>query len=141
MVDSLGADYVIDYTVEDIASTSRRYDLLLDIGGNRSLSHLRGVLADTGTLVIVGGEDGGRWLGGTDRLLRALLLSPFVRHDLRTFIASTKREDLLDLKRLIEDGSVVPVVDREYSLSEAPDAIRHLHEGKVRGKAVITISR
>jgi NADPH:quinone reductase-like Zn-dependent oxidoreductase len=141
LVRSLGAEDVIDYQREDIAEGSRRYDLVLDIGGNRSLSKLRSVLSDHGTLVIVGGEEGGKWLGGADRSARALLLSPWVRHNLRAFVATSKGDDLLYLKELIEDGKIAPIVDREYSLSEAPDAIRHMQEGRPRGKTVITVSR
>jgi NADPH:quinone reductase-like Zn-dependent oxidoreductase len=85
MVRSLGADHVIDYTREDFAEGEQRYDVILDIGGNASLSRLRRALAPKGTLVIAGGETGGRWLGGTDRQLRALLLSRFIDQKLTTF--------------------------------------------------------
>src|ERR671910_3422828 len=78
MVRSIGADHVIDYTREDFAEGDQRYDLILDIGGNSTLARLRRALTPQGTLVIVGGEGGGRWLGGTDRQLRAMMLSPFV---------------------------------------------------------------
>ena len=139
MVRSIGADYVIDYTRDGIAQAHQRYDVILDIAGNRSLSHLRRALTPRGILVIAGGEGGGRWIGGTDRQIRALLLSPFVRHKLRTFISTAPQEELLFLKELIEAGKVAPVVDRTYSLSEAPDAIRYLEEGHARGKVVITI--
>ena len=87
LVRSLGADHVIDYTREDFAEGEQRYDLILDIGGNASLSRLRRALTPNGTLVIVGGETGGRWLGGTDRQIRALVLSPFVGQKLGTFIS------------------------------------------------------
>ena len=87
MVRSIGADHVIDYTREDFAEGERRYDLILDIGGNSSLARLRRALTPEGTLVIVGGEGGGRWLGGTDRQLRATMLSPFVGQKLGTFVA------------------------------------------------------
>src|SRR5215204_6204377 len=86
LVRSIGADHVIDYTREDFAEGEQRYDLILDIGGNSSLSRLRRALASRGTLVITGGEGGGRWLGGTDRQIRALLLSPFVSQKLGTFV-------------------------------------------------------
>jgi NADPH:quinone reductase-like Zn-dependent oxidoreductase len=84
IVRSIGADHVIDYTREDFAAQRRRYHVILDVGGNSSLSGLRRALTPKGTLVIVGGETGGRWLGGTDRHVRALLLSPFVGQRLRT---------------------------------------------------------
>jgi NADPH:quinone reductase-like Zn-dependent oxidoreductase len=139
MVRSLGADHVIDYTRDDFAAGEQRYDVILDIGGNSSLSRLRRALAPKGTLVIAGGETGGRWLGGTDRQLRALLLSRFVDQKLRTFICSENHEDMLVLKELIEAGKVTPVIDRTYPLTEAPQAIRYLEQGHARGKLVITI--
>ncbi len=139
LVRSLGADHVLDYTREDFAGTGQRYDLILDIGGNSSLSRLLRALTPTGTLVIVGGETGGRWLGGADRQLRALLLSPFVGQTLAAFVASANRADLLELTELIEAGKVTPVLDRTYPLNEAPKAIRYLEEGHARGKVVITI--
>src|SRR6266536_920360 len=118
MVRSLGADHVIDYTRDDFAEGEQRYDVILDIGGNSSLSRLRRALAPKGTLVIVGGETGGRWLGGTDRQLRALLLSRFVGQKLGTFISSENHEDMLVLKELIEAGKIAPVIDRTYPLTE-----------------------
>jgi NADPH:quinone reductase-like Zn-dependent oxidoreductase len=139
MVRSIGADHVIDYTQEDFAEGDQRYDLILDIGGNSSLSRLRRALAPQGTLVIVGGEGGGRWLGGTDRQIRALVLSPFVSQKLGTFVNKENHEDLLVLGELIESGKVTPVIDRTYPLSEVPEAIRYLEEGHARGKVVITV--
>jgi len=137
LVRSLGADHVIDYAREDFADGERRYDVILDIGGNSSLRRLRRALAPKGTLVITGGESGGRWLGGTDRQLRALLLSRFVDQKLTAFIAKEGSGDLLVLKELIEAGKVTPVIDRTYPLREAPEAIRYLEEGRARGKIVI----
>jgi NADPH:quinone reductase-like Zn-dependent oxidoreductase len=139
LVRSLGADHVIDYMRDDFAAGKQRYDVILDIGGNASLSRLRSVLSPTGTLVIAGGETGGRWLGGSDRQIRAVLLSRFVGQTLRTFINSENHEDLIVLTGLIESGQVTPVIDRRYPLAEAPKAIRYLLEGHARGKVVITI--
>jgi NADPH:quinone reductase-like Zn-dependent oxidoreductase len=139
MVRSLGADHVIDYTREDFAEGEQRYDVILDIGGNASLSRLRRALTPKGTLVIAGGETGGRWLGGTDRQLRALLLSRFIDQKLTTFVSRGNREDLIALKELIESGKITPVIDRTYPLTEAPKAIRHLEQGHARGKVVITV--
>ena len=139
LVRSIGADEVIDYTREDFADGRRRWDLILDTAGNRALSHLRRALAPQGTLVIVGGEEGGKWLAGTDRQLRAALLSPFVSQKLRSFIAAARQEDLEYLKELIEAGKVTPVMDRAYPLDEAAEAIRHLREGHPRGKIVLTV--
>ena len=139
LVRSIGADDVIDYTRDDFAETGERYDVVLDIAGNRSVSHLRRALVRRGTLVIVGGEGGGRWFGGIDRQLRASMLSPFVSQKLGTFVAKANGEDLLVLKELIEAGKVTPVIDKAYPLSEVPEAIRHLQEGHARGKVVITM--
>ncbi len=139
LVRSIGADEVIDYTRDDFAEAGPRYDLILDTAGNRSVSHLRRALAPRGTLVIVGGEGGGRWFGGIDRQLRASLQSLFVGQKLGTFVAKAKAEDLVVLKELIEAGKLTPVIDTTYPLSEVPEAIRHLEEGHARGKVVITV--
>jgi NADPH:quinone reductase-like Zn-dependent oxidoreductase len=137
LVRSLGADHVIDYTRADITGDGKRYDVVLDIGGNRPLSRLRRVLTRDGTLVIVGGEAGGRWTGGIHRQLGAMVLSRFVRQRLGTFIAKPNRADLDELRVLIEAGSVTPVVDRVITLDLVPDAIRDLTAGRVRGKVII----
>jgi NADPH:quinone reductase-like Zn-dependent oxidoreductase len=140
LVRSIGADEVIDYTREDVADGARHWDLIVDTAGRRSLSHLRRALAPRGTLVIVGGEGGGRWLGGFDRqILRAPAVSAFSRQRLRPLVAKERSEDLLALKELIEAGKVTPVVDRTYPLREAPEAIRYLEEGHARGKVVIRV--
>ena len=139
-VRSIGADHVVDYTREDIAGGGQRYDVVLDIGGNRSLTQLRRALTAHGTLVIVGGETGGRWLGGADRQLRAIALSPFVGQKLGTFICSENARDLAELTKLIEAKKVTAVVDRTYPLSEVPAAIRRLQEGRAEGKLVINVA-
>jgi NADPH:quinone reductase-like Zn-dependent oxidoreductase len=138
LVRSLGADHVIDYGAGDISTGNRRYDLVLDIGGNRSLTTLRRMVTARGTLVIVGGEGGGRWFG-IGRQLRAIALSPFVRQRLVTFIASENSNDLDTLRTMIEAGAVTPAVDRVCSLPEIPDAMRDLEAGRVRGKVVAAI--
>jgi NADPH:quinone reductase-like Zn-dependent oxidoreductase len=139
LVRSMGADHVIDYTRDDFAEGKQRYDVILDIGGNPSLSRLRRALTPKGTLVFVGGEEGGRWTGGMDRQLRALLLSPFVGQKLRAFVNKENREDMLVLKELIETGRVTPAIDRRYPLAEVPKAIRYMEEGHAQGKVVITV--
>lgn len=139
MVRSIGADQVIDYTHHDFAEGNQRYDLILDIGGNSTLASLRRSLTATGTLVIVGGEGGGRWFGGIDRQLRAMALSPFVAQKLGTFISSQNGEGLNHLKDLIESGKVTPVVDRAYPLAEVAEAIRYLLDGHAQGKVVISM--
>ncbi|MEJ7841922.1 MAG: NAD(P)-dependent alcohol dehydrogenase, partial [Rubrobacter sp.] len=122
MVRSIGADHVIDYTREDFADSSRRWDVILDIGGSSALRRVRRVLTPQGTLVIVGGEGGGRWLGVVNRLLRAHLLFPLVRQKLGTFISSENQEDMMILREFIESGKVTPVIDRTYPLAEVPEA-------------------
>ena len=113
--------------------------MILDIGGNRRLSHLRRALTRRGRLVIVGGETDGRWLGGVDRQVRALLLSPFVSQTLGTFVASENAKDLMALRELIDSGQLAPAIDRSYPLSEVAAAIRYLLDGRARGKLVITV--
>ena len=139
LVRSLGADHVVDYTRDDFAGGDRRYDVIIDIGGNAGLSRLRRALTPAGTAVITGGETGGRWLGGYDRQLRATLLSPFVSQRLTTFVNSEALDDLVALTELIEAGHVVPAVDRSFPLAEAAEAIRYVEEGHARGKVVVTV--
>jgi NADPH:quinone reductase-like Zn-dependent oxidoreductase len=138
LVRSLGADHVIDYTVQDIDG-GQRYDLILDIGGHRPLRTLRRALAPHGRLLIVGSETGGRWLGGVDRQVRAMLLSPFVGQKLGTFMCSENADDLVVLTDLIEAGRVRPVVDRAFPLDEVRAAIRYMQDGRARGKVVVTV--
>jgi NADPH:quinone reductase-like Zn-dependent oxidoreductase len=140
LVRSIGADDVIDYTRDDFPDGSRRWDVILDTAGRRPLSKLRRALTPKGTLVIVGGDGGGRWTGGFFRgMLRAPLVSLFVGQKLGGLNSIVKQEDLVALKALIEAGKVTPVIDRTYPLVEAPDAIRYLAEGHARGKIVITV--
>ncbi|HET9723840.1 MAG TPA: NAD(P)-dependent alcohol dehydrogenase [Actinomycetota bacterium] len=141
LVRSIGADDVIDYTREDLGDGTGRYDVIVDTAGRRPLSQLRRALAPRGTLVIVGGDGGGRWLGGFDRqIVRAPILSLFSGQTLRGLISKETREDLERLTELIDAGQVVPVVDRTYPLHEAPDAIRYLAEGHPTGKIAICVT-
>jgi NADPH:quinone reductase-like Zn-dependent oxidoreductase len=140
LVHSIGADRAIDYTHEDFTRNEQRYDLILDTGGNRTLSELRSALTPKGALVLVGGEGGGRWIGGAmGRSMRALLLSPFVSQQLRMIVAKATSDDLEFLTELIEAGKVTPVIDRTFPLSGAADAIGYLAAGHARGKLVITV--
>jgi NADPH:quinone reductase-like Zn-dependent oxidoreductase len=139
LVRSIGADHVIDYTRENYADGARRYDLILDIGGNSRLSRLRRALTRTGTLVIIGGEDGGNLTGGFGRQLRALAVSLFVRQRLTMLVSKERYTDLEVLSPLIENGQITPVIDKTYSLAEVPDAMGHLEAGHARGKIAITI--
>jgi NADPH:quinone reductase-like Zn-dependent oxidoreductase len=115
--------------------------LIVDTAGRRSLSQFGPALTPKGTLVIVGGDGGGRWTGGFFRgVLRARLLSMFVGQRLRRADLKGEEEDHLEsLSELIEAGKVMPVVDRTYPLIESPDALRYLEEGHLRGKVVITV--
>ena len=139
MVHGIGADHVIDYTKEDFTRTAQRYDLILDMVGNRSLSQLRHALTPRGTLVLAGGEGGDRWIGALSRSMRALAVSPFVSQRLRPVLGVANTQDLEFLRKLIEAGRVRPMVDRTFPLSEASNAIRYLNEGHARGKIVIAV--
>jgi NADPH:quinone reductase-like Zn-dependent oxidoreductase len=139
MVRSIGADQVVDYTVEDFTRSGQRYDLIVDAVGNRSLSDLRRALTPAGTLVLAGGGNG-RWLGPLLLPLKAVVVSRFVRQRLLPFLAKYTKDDLRVLKDLVEAGKVTPVIDRTYPLSEAPEAIRYLEAGHARGKVVVTVS-
>lgn len=139
LVRSVGADHVIDYQHDDFADGRNHYDLILDTAGNRPLSVLRRALKPRGTLVIVGGEGGGKWTGGFGRSLRAPALSLFVGQKLKGLLAVERAEDLRTLAELIEAGTVKPVIDRTFSLGDAPAAIQYLHEGRARGKVVVTV--
>jgi NADPH:quinone reductase-like Zn-dependent oxidoreductase len=139
LVRALGADHVIDYRTQDWADGARRYDLILDIAGNPPLGKLRRALTPTGTAVITGGEDGGSFSGGMNRQLRALALSPFVKQRLTFFLGVVRRRDLERLTELIEAGEVTPSVGASYPLDRAPEAIRDLASGKIRGKAAIVV--
>ena len=139
LVRSLGALRVLDYASDDFADGTAEYDVIIDVAGNSSVSRLRRALAHRGTLVIVGGEDGGRLTGGMDRQLRALALSPFIGQRMALVLPREHYSILERLAALVEAGTLVPAVERTYPLSEAPEAMRHLVAGRVRGKLVITI--
>ena len=139
LVRSIGADDVVDYTRADFADGTRHWDLVFDIAGLRKLSHLRRALTPKGRLLLVGGEGGGRWLGGMDRTLRAIMLSPFVSQRLGAVISTEPREDIEELRALVEAGKITPVVDRTFPLADAAAAVRHLTEGRAKGKVVVTV--
>ena len=139
LVRSIGADHVVDYTRDEYLDGSEKYDLILDIGGNNSLSRLRRALTPHGTLVLVGGEEGGSLTGGFGRQLRALVVTRFVGQRLTMLVSKERSADLDALRPFLESGQVVPVIDRTYPVAEVPDAMRHLEAGLVRGKLAITI--
>jgi NADPH:quinone reductase-like Zn-dependent oxidoreductase len=140
MVRSLGADQVIDYTQEDFTKSGQRYDLLFDCVGNHSLSASKRVLNPKGICIMVGDRSGRGISGVLARLIAALVLSWFVSQKLVTFLARPNKEDLTIIRDLMATGKLIPVIDKRYSLSEVPRAIRYLGEGHARGKVVITLA-
>ncbi len=138
MVRGIGADEVIDHRTEDFTRRDERYDVLFDVGGNRSFTDCRRVLTKKGTLVAVGAP-AGRWLAPASRLLHAAVLSPFVSQRLVPFISHNDAAGLSLLKDLAEAGKIRTLIDREYALSEAAEAIGYVGAGHARGKVVIGI--
>jgi NADPH:quinone reductase-like Zn-dependent oxidoreductase len=138
MVRSIGADHVFDYKKENYTESGKQYDLIIDNVGNHSLLANRRVLSPEGVLVIVGGA-GGNWLGPLIRPIKALLLSPFVGQEFVLILAQLRQEDLAILGDLMQAGTVTPVIDRSYRLSEVPAAIRYSEEGHARGKIVVDL--
>lgn len=138
-VHSLGADVVVDYTRGEITRSGERYDLVVDTAGNRPVLSLRRLLAPRGTLVIVGGEGGGRVTGGFGRSLRAAALSPFVSQKLTGLVSIVRQDDLATLAGLLESGAITPVIDAVYPLADAATAMRRLTDGSTRGKLVVTL--
>jgi NADPH:quinone reductase-like Zn-dependent oxidoreductase len=139
VVRSIGAARVIDYTQEDFTRIGRRYDILIDIAGNRSLADCRRVLADHGVLVGVGGPDNGNWIGPLARPIAMLVQSPIMSQSMVFFIARQSKDDLAVMAELLETRKVTPVIDRTYPLKDVPDAIRYLELGHARGKVVVTV--
>ena len=141
MVRSIGADRVIDYTREDFTRTGQQYDLIFQLAGTASPSACRRALSAAGRLVLSSGDSPGRIIGPVGRIIKALLLSPFIGgQTMRPLVAKPSSADLQFLRELIEAGRIAPVIDRTYALSEAPDAIRYLETGHARGKVVISVA-
>jgi NADPH:quinone reductase-like Zn-dependent oxidoreductase len=139
MVRSIGADQVIDYTKDDFTQTGQHYDAILDLVGTRPLSDCRRALTPRGTYVVVGVRNMGRWFG-LGRQFKTLLSSPFVHQRMRVFVVRHTGDDLAVLKELVEAGKITPVIDRRYTLSQLPEALRFQGEGHPRGKIVILAS-
>ncbi|MEW2560357.1 NAD(P)-dependent alcohol dehydrogenase [Streptomyces griseorubiginosus] len=141
LVGSLGADDVVDYTREDFARAGRRYDVVLDLVGNRSLADLRRATAPSGTVVLSGGGvfEGGSLLGPVRLIVRGRLLSPFVRQRVLPLTAKASKANLAVLRELVDAGRIAPALERMYPLSEAAEAIRHLEVEHARAKIVITV--
>jgi NADPH:quinone reductase-like Zn-dependent oxidoreductase len=138
MVRSIGAAHVVDYTKEDFTQLGQRYDLIFDNVENRSLSDMRRVLTPDGTLILNSGS-GAHGIRFLIRLVKPLLLSPFVRHSLRRYLSVPNREDLVVLKGFVEAGKLAPVIDKMYPLVETPAALGYIEEGHARGKVVIKL--
>jgi NADPH:quinone reductase-like Zn-dependent oxidoreductase len=138
LVRSLGTDHVLDYTRDDFANGTHRYDLILDIAGNPTLSRLRRALTPAGAAVIVGGEEGGKWTGSIDRQFRALALSRLTRQRL-TFLVCDEAGDLDTLAGLLAAGTLTPSIDRTFPLDQVPEAMRYFDAGQTRGKIAITV--
>lgn len=138
MVRSIGADHVIDYTQADFAAAGPRYDLILDNVENRSLSDCRRALTPTGTLILNSGT-GARGLAFMVRLVKPLLLSPWVKQRLCRYLSVPNHKDLVVLSQLLESGAVAPVISRTYPLSQTPEAIHYLESGHVVGKVIINL--
>jgi NADPH:quinone reductase-like Zn-dependent oxidoreductase len=137
---SIGADRVIDYTQEDFTRHAERYDLMLDIAGDRSWSLVKRVLREGGTAVIVGGPKSNRWVGRLGKSIAERVLSiPGGRTLVTPFLASLNRDALTFLAGLLEAGSVKPVIERRYQLNEVPEALRYIGEGHAQGKLVVTV--
>jgi NADPH:quinone reductase-like Zn-dependent oxidoreductase len=139
LVRTLGADHVVDYTRDDFARAGALYDVIIDTAGNRPLSVLKRALAPQGTLVIVGGEGGGKVTGGFERSMAAPLASLFSGQKFKGLVTKENHQDLEALTALFEAGRVKPAVEKVYPLAEAPAAIARLHEGRVRGKVVVRV--
>ena len=141
LVRSLGADHVVDYTKEDFAKGTERYDVILDNVPNHSLSECRHVLNPQGKYVMIGGggPNDSRWVGPFGRVIHTLLLSPFISQKMGMMMADANQNDLTILADMMQSGKVKPVIDRTYKLSEVPAAIAYLEEGHARGKVVITV--
>jgi len=138
MVRSIGADHVFDYKQEDYTESGQQFDVIVDMIGNHSLLKNRRVLKPDGIFVIVGGAKG-NWLGPVMGPIKAFMLSPFVDQEFVMILAELRQSDLNTLADLMQAGTVTPVIDSRYRLSEVPDAIRHSEEGHARGKIIIDV--
>jgi NADPH:quinone reductase-like Zn-dependent oxidoreductase len=137
-VRSIGADHVIDYTQEEFTESGERYDAILDIADNKSLSARRRALTRHGTLIPNSGA-GNRWIASLGRIVKARVASPFVSQTLRPFLSIPKQKDLLALRSLMESGEVTPVLDRTYPFTETAEAVEQVGRGHARGKVAIAI--
>jgi NADPH:quinone reductase-like Zn-dependent oxidoreductase len=138
-VESLGPDRVIDYTREDFVQEGQRYDLILDVAGNRTWAEYKRVMAEDANLVLVGGPKTNRWIGPMGSRLRMSLVSRAGTRRAHLFLAKTNRADLELLQELLATGKVKPVIDRQYELTEAREALSYVGAGHARAKVVVTV--
>jgi NADPH:quinone reductase-like Zn-dependent oxidoreductase len=140
MVRSIGADRIIDYTQKDFTESGQRYELIFDTYVNHSLSACRRVLSRKGIYIMVGGPPNRRMIGILAPVIKALALSPFVSQKFVVFIARSSKEDLIFIHDLMKNAKVTPVIDKRFSLSEVPQAMRYLEKRHARGKVVMTFA-
>jgi NADPH:quinone reductase-like Zn-dependent oxidoreductase len=138
-VRSLGADEVVDYATKELDELDETYDVVIDIGGNRPTKLLRSILTPEGTVVFVGGEEGGKWIGGIQRQIGAALMSSFTKHDLKMMFSDPSGDDFAELVELHEAGAFEVPVDRTFELESAADAMRYLTSGRAKGKVVVAV--
>ncbi len=136
---SLGADHVIDYTREDFVQSGQKYDLILDIAGNRSVADRRRAMTPNGTLVLVGGPKASKWLGPLSGFVKVTIGSRRGRQTMVTMLAKNSRDDLATMAELLESGRVKPVIERTYPLAEVAAALSYLGEGHAKGKIVVAV--
>jgi NADPH:quinone reductase-like Zn-dependent oxidoreductase len=139
MVQSLGADHVVDYTKEDVTAGATKFDLIVDIVGTHSMSDYRRILTADGNFVVVGALSDGKWLGPLGFVIRAKVYDLFASPHVHFFISHANPEDLKLLADLMQEGKLKSVIDKTYPLSEVPEAIRYLETGRARGKVVIDV--
>jgi NADPH:quinone reductase-like Zn-dependent oxidoreductase len=130
---------VIDYTRDDFMLHDERYDLIVDMVGGHSPAEYGRVLTPTGTLVVIGTTDKGRWLGPLTGMLGVLVYAPFMEQRMTTFLAHLNEEDLAFLAQLLQDGKLTPAIDRRFAFRDTADAIRYLEQGHAHGKVVVTL--
>ena len=138
-VRSLGADHVVDYAIEDAVDGAHRYDVILQLAGERSPTDYRRALTSTGTLVMIGGDSSDRVLGAVARIAKAAVLSLFISQRMTNFTVAPNRDDLQLIADLLVDGTLVPTIERTYDLDEVPEAILHVESGHTAGKVVVKV--
>jgi NADPH:quinone reductase-like Zn-dependent oxidoreductase len=139
IVGSIGANHVVDYTREDFTKSGQRYDVIFDLGANHSLSDMKRVLTDRGTWLVVGGAWKGGWLRPLTEVVKGLAQSPFARQKVQIVSGRATKESLTDISEFLEAGTVVPVIDHVYPLSDVREALRRVEEGRARGKVVLSV--